>query len=78
MIGLAPAAASHPERCFYEVYDAHSGARLRTLSSASDEWAQISGSCAVRALLPTLDGGALAFSVSNAHEASVVKFSAAP
>ena len=75
-MGIAP--RGEPEKCMYEVYDARNGTRLRTLSDAIDDWAQLSEDCAVRALIPTLDGGALAVSVQGPKSATVARFSAAP
>lgn len=75
-MGIAP--RGEPEQCTYEVYDAHNGARRRTLANASDDWAQLSADCAVRALLPTMDGGALAVSVQGPKDATIAKFFAAP
>jgi|GEM_PF-2082337 len=75
-MGIAP--RGEPEKCTYEVYDARNGARLRTLADAIDDWAQLSADCAVRALLPTMDGGAVAVSVRGPKDATVAKFIAAP
>jgi hypothetical protein len=75
-MGIAP--KGEPEKCTYEVYDAHNGTRLRTLADAIDDWAQLSADCAVRALIPTVDGGAVAVSVQGPKDATIAKFPAAP
>jgi hypothetical protein len=75
-MGIAP--TSVPETCTYEVYDAHSGARLRTLAGAIDDWAGLSENCKAHALIPTSDGGAIAVSIQDPKDALVVKFATAP
>jgi len=67
------------EHCGYEVYDAmHGGAHVRSLSVATGDWARMTKSCRTRALLPTADGGAIAFVVGNERRAEVVKFDGPP
>jgi hypothetical protein len=66
------------EGCGYEVYDVASGKRVRSLADAGGEWAKLTKNCAVRALLPTPDGGAIAFVVLGVREARVVKLAAPP
>ena len=67
-----------PESCAYDVYDTASGKRVRTLAQATGEWARISGSCKVHALLATADGGAIAFAVGGDRQAEIVKFDGPP
>ena len=82
MYGYYPAHYNHgiggPESCGYEAYDVAAGKRVRTLADARGDWARLTKDCAVRALLPTADGGALAFVVVGVREARVVKFAAPP
>ncbi len=67
------------EHCGYAVYDtAKHGALVRTLNEASGEWKRISNGCGVRGLLPTVDGGAIAFAALSDRQAEVVKFDGAP
>lgn len=69
---------SSSQRCGYEVYDVTTGKRVRTLADATGEWAKLTKDCKVRALLPTSDGGAIAFAAVDWREALVIKLAAPP
>ena len=77
-----------PQSCGYAVYDTEkNGAVVRTLEDATGVWASLNKSCeepgsknpcCVRGLLPTANGGAIAFAVEDRKRAKVVKFDGAP
>jgi hypothetical protein len=70
--------ASAALQCSYDVFDASTGGKLRSLAKAAGEWASLSRDCRTHALIPTGDGGAIAISVVDGAHATATKFAAAP
>ena len=66
------------EACGYDVYDVETGKRVRSLADARGDWARVSKGCHVRGLVPTADGGAIAFAVGGDRKAEVIKFDGPP
>jgi hypothetical protein len=70
--------ASTGLKCSYDVFDAATGTRVRTLADATGQWATLSQGCRTHALLPTTNGGALAFAIDDNMHATVAMFPAPP
>lgn len=66
------------ESCGYDVYDATTGRRLRTLDSATGTWKRMTAECAVRALIAQPDGGVVAVRVDGPTQATITKLDRAP
>jgi len=69
---------STDQKCSYDVFDAATGALLRTLKNATGEWASLSRSCRTHALIPTSDGGGIAIAVDDRAHATATKFTTPP
>jgi hypothetical protein len=65
-------------QCSYDVFDATTGTKLRSLANAAGEWASLSRDCRTHALISTGDGGAIALSIDDAMHATATKFATAP
>ncbi|HLL22392.1 MAG TPA: hypothetical protein VK427_09690 [Kofleriaceae bacterium] len=64
--------------CAYDVYDATSGALLRTMKDASGQWRSLAADCRIRALLPRENGRVLAIRVDGPEAGSATMFERAP
>ncbi|MEP6864161.1 MAG: hypothetical protein ABJE66_26280 [Deltaproteobacteria bacterium] len=69
---------SSDQKCSYDVFDAATGARLRTLVNATGAWASLSRGCRTHALIPISDGGGIAIAIDDGAHATATKFATPP